>query len=165
MPLREHSLPRPFSAPGRCWWAAPTATRPALVRSSCPYRPTFPHEDGAPVQLLFRPEQTSLSVETPAGEAVVIGRGTVIEQNFTGASHRLRLRLPRLPATRQVAPAVTFGEEGLIVDAVIPAGVSIAARSCGWRCGVGISCSNRNLGCWSMMKTAVFDSEAGAPVD
>jgi sulfate/thiosulfate transport system ATP-binding protein len=88
-----------------------------------PIPPDVPHEDGAPVQLLFRPEQICLSIEPPAGKGIVVGRGIVIEQNFTGASHRLRLRLPRLPATRQVAPAVPFGEEGLIVDAVIPADV------------------------------------------
>ena len=86
-----------------------------------PIPPDVPHEDGAPVQLLFRPEQVCLSIEPPAGKGTVVGRGIIVEQNFIGASHRLRLRLPRLPATRQVAPAVSFGEEGLIVDAVIPA--------------------------------------------
>ncbi|HXG64720.1 MAG TPA: ATP-binding cassette domain-containing protein [Blastocatellia bacterium] len=80
-----------------------------------------PHEDGAAVRALFRPEQVALSEERPNGDALVVGLGTVIDRTFTGAANRVRLRLPRLAATRQVAPPPPFGEEGLLVDAVIPA--------------------------------------------
>jgi sulfate/thiosulfate transport system ATP-binding protein len=86
-----------------------------------------PHEDGAPVQVLFRPEQVMLSTQKPEDDkTVVIGCGSVIEQNFTGALRRVRLRLPRLPATRQISPLVPFGEEGMFVDAVIPSEAILA---------------------------------------
>jgi sulfate transport system ATP-binding protein len=102
-----------------------------------PIPPEFPHEEGAPIELLFRPEQVRLSAERPNGQSAVMGRGAVIEQNFTGTLRRVRLRLPRLPGVRQLAPAVPFGEEGLIVDAVVPGEEPIAAHElwvslCGW---------------------------------
>ena len=87
----------------------------------------LPHEDGAPVQVLFRPEQVALSIQKPEDDkTVVIGCGSVLEQNFTGALRRVRLRLPRLPATRQISPIVPFGEEGMFVDAVIPSEAMLA---------------------------------------
>ena len=86
-----------------------------------PIPPDVPHEDGAPVQALFRPEQVELNAEEPKEKGIVLGRGSVIEQTFTGALRRLRLKLKRLPATRQIAPTLPFGEEGMLVDAVLPA--------------------------------------------
>ena len=80
-----------------------------------------PHEDGAPVQVLFRPEQVSLGAEEPPCKTAALGIGAIIEQGFTGALRRVRLRLPRLTATRQVSPTLPFGEEGMLVDAVVPA--------------------------------------------
>jgi nucleotide-binding universal stress UspA family protein len=77
------------------------------------------HEEGARVQVLFRPEQVELSADEPQGRPVV-GKGNIVEENFTGALRRLRLRLPRLGGTRQLAPAVPFGEEELLIDAVVP---------------------------------------------
>ena len=50
-----------------------------------------------------------------------IGRGLITEQSFTGALRRVRVRLAHLAATRQVAPPLPFGEEGLLLDAVLPA--------------------------------------------
>lgn len=79
------------------------------------------HEDGAPVQVLFRPEQVSLTIEEPEDKRVLLGKGVVVEQSFTGALRRLRLRLPQLPGTRQIAPVPPFGEPGLLIDAVVPA--------------------------------------------
>lgn len=88
-----------------------------------------PHEDGAPVQALFRPEQVVLSAEQPQDNNTVLGRGSVIEQNFTGALRRVRLRLPRLPATRQISPTLPFGEENMFVDAVITSETTLATRA------------------------------------
>src|SRR5262249_3474070 len=79
-----------------------------------------PHDEGARVQLLFRPEQVSLSNAPPEQNGAVLGQGRIIEQSYTGVSRRVRLRLPRLPGTRQIAPALPFGEESLLVDAVVP---------------------------------------------
>ncbi|HUE80865.1 MAG TPA: ATP-binding cassette domain-containing protein [Pyrinomonadaceae bacterium] len=80
-----------------------------------------PHEDGTPVQVLFRPEQVSLTEEEPEDKSIVLGKGSVVEHSFTGALRRLRLRLPQLSATRQIAPVPPFGEQGILVDAVVPA--------------------------------------------
>ena len=88
---------------------------------SLPIPDEVPHDEGARVQLLFRPEQVALTPEAPEPGAAVLGRGTIIEQNYTGASRRVRLRMPRLQGTRQIAPALPFGEESLLVDAVVGA--------------------------------------------
>ncbi|HWP44754.1 MAG TPA: ABC transporter ATP-binding protein, partial [Blastocatellia bacterium] len=86
------------------------------------------HDDGAQVQLLFRPEQVVLTEEKPAGKCSAIGQGTVIEESFNGATRRVRLRLPHVPAVRQIAPPLPFGEVGLLVDAVIPADRPLANK-------------------------------------
>ncbi len=75
-------------------------------------------EEGASVEVLFRPEQVVLTEDEPKGERPVLGKGLVVEELFAGPLRRLRLRLPRLAGTRQVAPVVAFGEEGLLVDAL-----------------------------------------------
>ena len=84
-----------------------------------------PHDDGARVQLLFRPEQVALTTDGPAADLPVLGRGEIIEQNFTGPLRRVRVRLPRLEAARQLAPALPFGEEDMLIDAALPAEVEL----------------------------------------
>jgi hypothetical protein len=93
-------------------------------------------EEGNWVTMLVRPEHVRLSTEeprnahngpVPAGEQdrpprrIVLGKGTVIEETFTGSHRRARLRLRKLPATRQLAPAAALGDEGMLVDALLPA--------------------------------------------
>jgi sulfate/thiosulfate transport system ATP-binding protein len=87
---------------------------------SLPISSEVSHEEGARVQLLFRPEQIELSADEPTSDLPVIGKGKIVEENFTGALRRLRLRLPRLTGTRQLSPALPFGEEALLIDAVVP---------------------------------------------
>src|SRR6202035_1765535 len=83
--------------------------------------------------VLFRLEQVEI-VPAPAGpsgspesledgnRARVLGRGKIVEESFAGALRRLRVSLPPVPGTRQVAPALAYGQEGLLVDLVVPAG-------------------------------------------
>ena len=78
-----------------------------------------PHDEGAPVRVLIRPEQVSLTEDAPK-EQPALGRGQVIEGSFAGALRRVRVRIPRLPRTRQISPPLPFGEEGLLVEAVVP---------------------------------------------
>ncbi|HLV01158.1 MAG TPA: ATP-binding cassette domain-containing protein [Acidobacteriota bacterium] len=78
------------------------------------------HEGGR-IQVLIRPEHVVLSDESDSGGYVSMGRGRIIEERFTGPERRLRLLLPPLANTRQVAPAVPFGEEGVVIEAAIPA--------------------------------------------
>jgi len=84
-----------------------------------------PHEDGARVQLLFRPEQVALAADGPPAGLPLLGKGEIIEQNFTGPLRRVRLRLPRLEAARQLAPALPFGEEGMLIDATLPSEIEL----------------------------------------
>ena len=88
---------------------------------SLPIPPEIPHEEGARAQVLFRPEHVVLSTEEPDPGMPVIGRGRILERTFSGPFQKIRLQLPHLTATRQVAPAVPFGEEGLLIDAMVPA--------------------------------------------
>jgi hypothetical protein len=82
--------------------------------------------EGDRVAMLVRPEQVVVSPEEPQTGVPILGCGTIIEQSFGGALRRVRLRLPRLPGIRQVAPVAPFGEEGLLVDAALPADTSLA---------------------------------------
>jgi sulfate/thiosulfate transport system ATP-binding protein len=93
-----------------------------------PIPENVPYEDGARVQALFRPEHVILSEGEPPDKSRVLGRGAVIDQNFSGALRRLRLRVPRLPNTRQISSAVPFGEEGMFVDAVLDAETPVSTR-------------------------------------
>ena len=86
-----------------------------------------PHEDGARVRVLFRPEQIELFEEEPGGK-LVLGRGEIVQESFGGPLRRLRVRLDPLPATRQIAPSPPYGETGLLVDAAIPSESRMTAR-------------------------------------
>ncbi len=91
-----------------------------------PIPPEVPHEDGARVRVLFRPEQVELRDEEPGGK-LVLGRGEVVQGTFTGPLRRLRVRLEPLSATRQIAPAPPYGETGLLVDAAVPSEHEVTA--------------------------------------
>ncbi len=85
-------------------------------------------EENRRVQLLARPEQVILS-DDPRGPGVVsLGQGRVIEEFFAGSHRKVRLRLPRLPGTRQLAPQPPFGEKSLLVDAVVSSSESLSGR-------------------------------------
>ncbi|HEX8091851.1 MAG TPA: ATP-binding cassette domain-containing protein [Blastocatellia bacterium] len=92
---------------------------------SLPIPDDAPHEEGSRVQLLFRPEQVALSAVGPPDDMPIIGKGVVVEQNFTGPLRRVRLKLPRPPGVRQLAPALPFGEESLLVDAALPSEIAL----------------------------------------
>ena len=87
---------------------------------SLPIPPEIPHETGSRVRALLRPENVSLASDPSRVEGTPIGEATVVEESFAGGTRRIRVRLPRRPAVRQVAPALAFGEEGLLVDALVP---------------------------------------------
>ena len=64
----------------------------------------------------MRPEQISLVEQEPASPAPTLGRGTIVEETFAGATRRLRVRLPPSPGVRQVVPPLPFGEEAILLD-------------------------------------------------
>jgi ABC-type Fe3+/spermidine/putrescine transport system ATPase subunit/nucleotide-binding universal stress UspA family protein len=78
------------------------------------------HEEGSRVLVLIRPEQVAVSANKHAPDALLLGTGSVVEHAYGGAFRRVRLRVPRLPGVRQVAPPIAFGEEGMLVDALVP---------------------------------------------
>ena len=103
-----------------------------------PIPSTVPHTEGASIQLLFRPEQVVLTAEKPETDAPLIGRGEIIEESFAAAFRRVRLHLPRLPETRQISPSLPLGEQGLLVDTLVPADSTLPDREPwvslkGWR--------------------------------
>jgi len=80
-----------------------------------------PHEEGDRVRVLIRPEHVVLSEERKPN-APTLGQGEVIEDTFTGASRRIRVRLPPLAGgVRQVVPPLHFGEEGVRLDVAVHA--------------------------------------------
>jgi hypothetical protein len=80
-----------------------------------------PHDEGDRVRVLVRPEQVALSAVQPAPVAATLGRGEVADQSFSGAVRKIRVRLPPLTGVRQVVPPPAFGEEGVLLDAAVPA--------------------------------------------
>jgi len=94
--------------------------RVTLGDLNLPIPSEVPHDEGDRVRVLIRPEQVRLTEERPAAGSV-LGQGEVIEQTFSGATRRTRVRLQPLPGVRQVVPALPFGEENPILDVVIPA--------------------------------------------
>jgi sulfate transport system ATP-binding protein len=95
---------------------------------SLPIPPDVPHEEGARVRLLFRPEQVQLTADGPPADLPVIGKGRLVEESFTGPLRRVRLRLPRMAGTRQIAPAPAFGEEELLIDAAFSSETNLNVR-------------------------------------
>ncbi|HEV2855387.1 MAG TPA: ATP-binding cassette domain-containing protein [Thermoanaerobaculia bacterium] len=88
-----------------------------------PIPPEVEHEEDARVRVLFRPEQVEISATSagvPERGVRLLGQGTIVERSFLGALRRVRVRLPPIPGTRQASPAM-YGEEGLLVDVVLPA--------------------------------------------
>jgi sulfate transport system ATP-binding protein len=93
---------------------------------SLPIPPEVEHEEDARVRVLVRPEQVDISAAPPAPGDCLLGQGRIVERSFLGALRRVRVRLPALAGARQASPAL-YGEEGLLVDAVLPAEAAIAA--------------------------------------
>jgi len=82
--------------------------------------PELPYEEGERIQLFFRPEQVEIGKELPDKPRLLLGRGNVVETTFLGPLKRLRLRVPRLPGTRQISPPLPFGEVDWMLDCVVP---------------------------------------------
>jgi len=88
---------------------------------SLPIPADVPHDEGDRVRVLVRPEQVALAAAAPPSTATTLGRGELADQTFSGALRRIRVRLPPLAGVRQVVPPPAFGEEGIRLDAAVPA--------------------------------------------
>ena len=104
---------------------------------SLPIPKDLPHEEGGPVRVLIRPEQVALGEAPTASDTPSLGRATIFDQSFAGATRRVRLRLPERAGVRQIFPPPPFGEEGILIDALVPAIRSVPSepdvRLDGWR--------------------------------
>ena len=98
-----------------------TSDQVRLGPLTLPIPPDVPHEEGDRVRVLIRPEQVSLEAAEPSPQTASLGRGEILENNFSGAVRRLRVRLPRLPGVRQLVPTPAFGEEGVVLETAVPA--------------------------------------------
>jgi len=101
---------------GRC-----RSERVELGPLTLPIPPDVPHDEGDRVRVLFRPEHVTLSGAEPPPSAAVLGRAESFEETFSGSTRRVHLRLPPVSGTRQLSPALSFGEEAIRIDAVVPA--------------------------------------------
>jgi sulfate transport system ATP-binding protein len=84
--------------------------------------PGVSHAEGDRVRILLRPEQIDLVDSEPPAAAPVLGVGEIVEESFAGALRRVRVKLPATPGVRQIAPPLQYGQDGLFVEAALPAG-------------------------------------------
>ncbi|HYO14706.1 MAG TPA: ATP-binding cassette domain-containing protein [Thermoanaerobaculia bacterium] len=101
-----------------------------------PIPPEVEHEEDARVRVLLRPEQVILSAAPPERGVPLLGQGTIVERNFLGSHRRLRVRMPPMAGMRQASPSL-YGEEGLLLDVVLPPGEEspgpeVWVGLCGW---------------------------------
>lgn len=81
------------------------------------------HDEGAPVRVLFRPEDVVCQQTEFIGQSKVLplGQGKVVRQVFSGAHMRIQVEVPSLVGVRQIAPQASFGQRLPIIEANAPA--------------------------------------------
>lgn len=72
------------------------------------------------VQVLFRPEDVTLSRVQEVGSGTLLGLAQVDAHTFAGNFERLRLRHSALPGVRPISPPVPFGSDYFYLDATRP---------------------------------------------
>lgn len=79
-----------------------------------------PHEEGAPVRLLFRPETLHLSATQPNLDSGihVLGEARVSEAVFSGSQQRLRLEMRGFEGVRPLSPQPPYGRRIFYIDAI-----------------------------------------------
>lgn len=81
-----------------------------------------PHEEGAPVRVLFRPESVVQQVEpfTPEDKVLSLGKGRVVSRSFLGPTERIRLEIENFQGVRALAPPVDYGVRFAAIDVTVP---------------------------------------------
>src|SRR6476619_8265084 len=69
------------------------------------------------VQVLFRPEDVTLTLPDEALDAPQLGTGEIEGSTFSGSVERLRVRMPAIPGVRPIATPVAFGEDAVLIEA------------------------------------------------
>jgi sulfate transport system ATP-binding protein len=77
-----------------------------------------PHDEGAPVRLLFRPEWVAYGREASSAPdgTVLLGKGTIRDRLFGGAVEKLRFELDDLRGSQSVGLSLEYGQRGTLVD-------------------------------------------------
>jgi sulfate/thiosulfate transport system ATP-binding protein len=94
-----------------------------LGQISLPMPPDAPpHDEGAPVRILFRPETVLLQTTPYAPEQGVysLGQGQIREMFFTGALQRLTLAVDNLRGSRPLSPLPDYGQRTTPIEAARP---------------------------------------------
>jgi len=90
-----------------------------------------PHDEGAPVRILFRPE--SVIVRTAPDPALVpLGVGRPVRTIFSGSHHRVRFELDDLRGVRVIAPPPGYGYRSAQIEALLPAGEELQSGETRW---------------------------------
>lgn len=77
------------------------------------------HQEGAPVRVLFRPEDVVLSSEPSVGLAS-LGQGLVTDRSFAGAVERARVEVADLRGARALAPYPSYGQKSPEIEVSYP---------------------------------------------
>jgi len=73
--------------------------------------------DNQRVQVLCRPEDVGVARPGDHLGCSQLGLGQVEQKTYAGSFEWLLLRLPPLPGVRPISPPVTFGDEGILIEA------------------------------------------------
>lgn len=81
-----------------------------------------PHDDGARISILFRPETVLLQATPFAAdeEVKVLGQGVIVEQTFAGSWQRLLITIDHLRGARMLAPRPIYGQRDVRIEVVQP---------------------------------------------
>jgi len=83
-----------------------------------------PHDPGAPVRVLFRPETVILQRNSFKNNGIYnLGQGRVIGQTFTGSAKRIRLEVEGLQGVRALVPALHYGQHATHIEALVTSAV------------------------------------------
>jgi sulfate transport system ATP-binding protein len=70
-----------------------------------------PHDEGAPMRILFRPEMAVAQPDPFTHDAIhTLGTGVIQERTFTGPMQRLTVAVEALCGTRQLVPEPIYGQ-------------------------------------------------------
>ena len=103
-------------------------------------RPGEIFEQGAPVRILFRPENVELSKQPITRAGIVnLGSARVLDGAFVGNAERLTLQMEQLGGVRSLVPAHGYGELRITIKALQRSSGSAAGFEAGERVQVGVS--------------------------
>ncbi len=94
-----------------------------LGQTRLPMPPTAPpHDEGVLVRILFRPETAVVQPEPfdPQKGIISLGKGTILEQIFSGPFQRLILAVDALQGTRQLVPEPIYGQRRTRIEVAQP---------------------------------------------